>query len=240
MSLSMHIMCPSTGGHEEAVISWRDTMLSPWEITIDDTTEGEDAGFLRKCDRMWRTSDADVIAYLHSDMFLLEHGWDVRVLHEFEDPQVTVVGVVGATELGRDELYKVPYHFTQLARAHVYSNLVDAEVHGIRETQSRQVAVLDSCAIFVRSQFLSRIGGWPCDSYPNSSHCSDLWLCCMAARHGLRVHMVGIKAQHKSGGKGQVGTEWLDARGGDHMMHQAAHVATYNQFRDVLPIHVRS
>src|SRR5437667_6326856 len=118
---SMALFCPSCGGHEEAVTTWQDTMSKPWPITVDDRTEGEEAGFLTKCDQFWRTCDAGVIGYLHSDMFMLEYGWDQRILREFEDPQVAVVGVVGATQLGRDDLYKTPYDFRQLARADVYS-----------------------------------------------------------------------------------------------------------------------
>jgi len=247
MSLSLAIMCPSMGGHEEAVTSWQDTMSKPWPIAVHAQTEGDDAGFLTKCNRFWKASwsgfsfdQPDIIGYLHSDLYILEPGWDQRVLTEFADPSVVVVGFVGATELGTDDIYRVKYDFRQLARAHVYSNLIDAEVHGEREVGSKQVAVIDSCGVFVRRQLLVRSGGWPVRAYPNSSHCSDLWLCCIARRAGLHVRMVGVACQHRSGGKGEAGSQWLTDRGGDHAMHQAAHVATYNEFKDVLPIRIRS
>jgi hypothetical protein len=215
-------------------------MLSPWPIAIDDTTEGEQAGFLTKCDRMWRKSDADIIGYLHSDLYTLEHGWDQRVLAEFANPRVAVVGFVGATQLGRDDIYRVPYDFRQLARGDVWSNLTDWEVHGGHETGSRKVAVIDSCVVCVRRSFLARIGGWPIARYPNSSHCSDLWICAMAHRLGLSVQLVGVKAQHRSGGKGQAGSQWLTDRGGDDKFHKDAHKLIYDDFRDVLPIRVKS
>ncbi len=240
MTLSLSIACPSMGGHEEAVTSWKDTMSKPWEIAIYDQTEGDAAGFLSKCDKAWRESQADIIGYLHADLSIQERGWDRRVCDAFSDPQTAVVGFVGALGLGNESIYKVPYHFTQLARFHVYSNLVDAEAHGQRDAGTRQVAVLDSCAVFVRRQFLGRVNGWPVATYPNSSHCSDLWICSMAHRHNLHVRMVGVACQHRSGGKGAAGTEWLDARGGDAKQHQDAHVVTYREFRDVLPIRVRA
>ncbi len=50
--------------------------------------------------------------------------------------------------------------------------------------------------------------------------------------------MVGVAATHRSGGKGVVGSAWLEAKGGDEAVHRAAHRATYDEFRDVLPIDV--
>ncbi len=240
MSLSLALFCPSTGGHEEAVTTWVDTLSKPWGVTVDAETVGEDAGFLTKCDKFWRTCDADFIGYLHSDLYTLEHGWDQQVIAEFADPQVGVVGFVGATQLGLDDIYRVPYDFRQLARANVYSNLTDWSSHGEREVGSRRVAVIDSCAVFVRRQLLGRIGGWPVDRYPNSSHCSDLWLCCVAHRVGMHNRMVGVACQHRSGGKGEAGSQWLTDRGGDVAMHRAAHKVTWELFKDVLPIRVRT
>src|SRR6266536_2017941 len=115
MHNSLSLFCPSMSGHEQAVTSWKDTMSRPWQINIDVTTEGEEAGFLTKCDRAWRETEATVIGYLHSDLYILEHGWDKRVLSEFDDPKVAVVGFVGATGLGHEDIYKVRYDFHQLA-----------------------------------------------------------------------------------------------------------------------------
>lgn len=238
MSSSLALFCPSMAGHEAAVISWGDTMARPCQIAVDARVDGDDAGFLTKCDRAWRQTDATIIGYMHSDMYLLEHRWDQRVLAEFGDPQVAVVGFVGATRLAVDDIYKLPYDYRQLARADVWSNLTDAEVHGGRDAGSRQVAVVDSCAVFVRRQFLERIGGWPAREYPNSSHCSDLWICLMAARHGMQVRMVGVAASHRSGGRGSAGEGWLNARGGDAAMHRRAHDLIYDQFRPELPLRI--
>lgn len=239
--LNFVMMCPSTGGHEPAVESWYRTSGHRWPVMVDDTTEGEAAGFLSKLQRFYaERADVDIIAYLHSDLTIHEMDWDRRVRAEFKDESVGVVGFVGATRLGMPDLYRVPYDYRQLARADVWSNLSDAEVHGGRDAGTREVAVLDSCAIVVRRSLLARAGGWPVASYPDSSHCSDLWLCCMARRLGMRVRLVGVAATHTGGGKGAAGTEWLDARGGDSALHQAAHVVTYEEFRDVLPIEVRA
>lgn len=236
--LSLSTFCPSTGDHEQAVESWNDTQAKPWPIVVDARVDGDEAGFLTKCDKAWRQTDATIIGYLHSDLYILEHGWDQRVRAEFGDPQVGVVGFVGATRLGMDDLYRVPYDYRQLARGDVWSNLVDAPIHGGRDAGTRQVAVVDSCAVFVRRQFLGRIGGWPTATYPNSSHCSDLWISLMAHRAGLQVRMVGVAASHRSGGRGSIGEGWLNTRGGDQAMHRRAHELIADQFRDVLPVRI--
>lgn len=236
MRNTLTIACPSMGGHEEAVISWADTMSKPWDVVVDATTEGDEAGFLTKCEKAWRSANATVVGYLHSDLFIHEKGWDERVLSAFEDENVVVVGFVGATRLGHPDIFRVPYDYRQLARADVWSNLTDAEAHGRRDHGTRAVAVVDSCAVFVRREFLARLGGWPVGRYPDSSHCSDLWLCCSARRLGGRVVMVGAGATHRSGGKGEAGTRWLNARGGDLAAHRRAHEVLYEEMRDVLPI----
>jgi len=215
-------------------------MAKPWEITVDSETIGDSAGFLTKCDKFWRTCDAEIIAYLHSDLYMLEKGWDTRIIDAFSDAQTAVVGVVGARNLGTEDIYRTPYDFRQLARGDVWSNLTDWSSHGKQEVGSRQVAVIDSCAVFVRRSVLSRLAGWPVGTYPNSSHCSDLWLCCSVHRLGGVVQMVGIAAQHRSGGKGEAGSQWLDERGGDVAMHRAAHKVTYEMFKDTLPLRVKS
>lgn len=236
MNRSLALICPSMGGHEEAVTTWQDTMSKPWTVQVLAESEGEEAGFLAKCERGWRSTDADVVGFLHSDLFILEHGWDQRVLDAFANENVVVVGFVGATRLGHPDIYRVPYDYRQLARGDVWSNLTDAESHGGRDAGSRRVAVVDSCAVFVRREFLRRLGGWPVGQLPNSSHCSDLWICCAAHRARGTVMVVGVAATHRSGGKGSVGAAWLEAKGGDESVHREAHRWLYDNARDVLPI----
>ena len=236
---SLVLFCPSTGGHEEAVTTWQDTMSKPWPIVVDDATTGDEAGFLSKCDKFWRTTDASVIGYLHNDIYLHEKNWDQRVLRAFDDERVGVVGFVGATRLGDDLIYRVPYDFRQLARGDVWSNLTDAEAHGRRDASIKRIAVVDSCAVFVKRDLLARVGGWPIGRYPNSSHCSDLWICCVARRYNLHVCLGGISCTHRSGGKGAAGTRWMDEHyGSDVAAHRQAHELIYRDFIDVLPIRV--
>ena len=128
--MTLELFCPSTGGHTNAVASWQATMSQAWPITVDAETNGEAAGFLSKLQKGYENATADVIGYLHSDLTIHEKSWDVRVLREFEWPTVAVVGFVGGTQLGHNDIYKICYDFRQLARGDVWSNLTDAEAHG--------------------------------------------------------------------------------------------------------------
>ena len=116
---------------------------------------------LSKCQKGYEQSVADVIGYLHADLTIHEKGWDERVLREFEWPTVAVVGFVGGTRLGHDDIYRSALP-PSTAGAERRMEQPDRR-RGARQTRQwlTPVAVLDSCAVFVRRSFLKRIGGWP-------------------------------------------------------------------------------
>ena len=237
----MLIACPAMGAVPETVIdSWLGNAWSNYAVEALDATEGEAAGFLTKLQQFHRDSKADLLCYLHADLTIHSRAWDLAVLYEFEDPSVAVVGFVGAMELGQRDIYKIPYDYRQLARADVWSNLTDWQSHGSQLLAQRDCAVLDSCAVIVRRSFLDRIGGWEASGLPNNSHCTDLWISLMAARYGLRTRVIPVSCTHTGGGKGEAGSSWLEARGGDQAMHRTAHEIIYEGFRGELPLRVRS
>ena len=242
--MTLEICCPSTGGHEAAVLSWVEHASQEHPLMVLDAIEGEQAGYLQKVDFATRSSHADILAFFHSDLIIHEDDWDLRVLKCFEDPDVAVAGFGGALRHGHPDLYRTPYDYRQLARDGWLSNLSDAEVHGTRETGVREVAVVDSFSIIIRRSFLTRVGGWPVGEYP-PSHVSDYWACCMAHKLGLKVMAIGVSCTHASGGvrgdgrfdypKWIAGTKW----GSDANCHAIGHKLIYEQFRDVLPWEVK-
>ncbi len=245
MSMSIITLCPSTGGHEAAVESWTRTATCTYPIVVDDTTEGEGAGYLQKLQKFYMTHHAGeghelILGYMHSDLIIHEQAWDERVLAQFFDDDVAVVSFGGSLRHGHPDIYKVPYAPVQLARSSFISNLTDAEVHGERHTGDKTVAVVDSMAMFVRRSFLDRVGGWPVATYP-PSHASDYWACLSAHQLGYRVRMVGVSATHQSGGVGQAGwdyAKWIAGTkwGSDENCHRVAHRLIYDSFRSVLPV----
>lgn len=186
-------------------------------------------------DEGWHSVNADIVAHFHDDVLFTEPAqgvWD-RVLHEFEDAAVGVVGFCGATALGDVELYKKPYVLQQLARRNVLSNMEDAETHGIRFIGECDVATLDGFALIVRRSILERCGGWPVGKpigYINYDH----FICLTARRYGYRVRLVGAKVLHLGG---QTAVK-IKPQENTPESHAAAHVALYNDFCDVLPVEV--
>ena len=95
-----------------------------------------------------------IVGYVHDDLRVQEKGWDARVLAEFEDPRVGLVGFGGGLGHGDPEMYRKPYELVQLARRGYRSNTKDAEVNGERFKGECDVAVLDGMALFVRREVL--------------------------------------------------------------------------------------
>lgn len=200
----------------------------------------ENVGIVASYQEAYEETTEPIIAYLHTDVEIFEPNWDQRVLREFDDPSVGVVGFGGALRLGSPYLYKRPYDFRQLARFGYRSNAVDAEIHGERLTDECDAAVLDGYAIIVRRELLDKAKGWPVGAF--DVHCYDTWLACMATRLGYRTRVVGVKCQHYSAGKavGDKYARWLEAQGkSDADFHQEGHRYIYSEFRDVLPLEVK-
>jgi len=197
-------------------------------------------GYLQTVQNAYQGTDADVIGFFHNDITIHDAGWDARVLREFDDERVAVVGFGGAVAIGHPDIYKIPYDFRQLARDGFVSNLTDAEAHGTRFTGERDVAVLDSFSLIVRRSFLDRIGGWPIATYA-PSHCHDIWLCLMAHKLGYRVRLVGVSCTHTSGGAGPDYPAWAATTkwGSDDAMHKHNHLQLYRDFNGILPLRVK-
>ncbi len=184
-----------------------------------------------------KTFDYDVLAYLHDDTLIHDPDWVYRVLRQFDDPTVGVVGFGGARGHGAPGLYRDPYQYQQLARQGFMSNMVDAEVHGERFTGDRDVAVLDGFALIVRRELLDRIGGWPMGT-PIGYIMYDIWLCLMARRHGYKVRLCGVPVNHL-GGRTFVARK-IGEREDHWAKYLAAHEYIYNEFRDLGRFEVRA
>ncbi len=220
--------------------SWWKTIQQPdfYEWLERENTPDDNRGVTGSLQWLYEHTTAPIIAHLHSDVEIFEQGWDERVLAEFADPKVGVVGFGGAAQLGHDDLFKTPYHLQQLARYNYASNTSDAEAHGERFAGAKDVAVLDGFALIVRRALLDKAGGWPVKELP--FHMYDAWLAGVAREHGYRTRLVGIQSRHWGG---QTATtpeyqQWSLGKLGkpDHQVHTDAHTYVYSRFRKVLPI----
>ena len=228
------------------------------EMGVRLNTPEDNLGVTGSLQWLYEHTTAPVIAFLHSDCEIFEPGWDERVLREFDDPKVGVVGFGGALQLGEDDIYRTPYRLTQLRRIDYRSNTRDAKQHGERFTGACDVATLDGFALVVRRELLAKWHrrnilnrginahvtismGWPVERYP--FHNYDNALCVHAHRAGYRVRLVGIDCIHHGGATAttEAYQQWsLDKLGKpDHQVHTDSHVALYEDGRGVLPWRVK-
>lgn len=180
-----------------------------------------------------------IIAYAHDDVTCYDPTWAERVLREFDDPKVAVVGFGGATGIGTDDLYRTRYQIEQLQRINYASNQRDWEVHGSYESGSKDVAVVDGFFMAVRTSFLKEISGF--SWMPFKFHCYDLALCLMAHRKGYKVRMVGVECQHHGGGTSTTAEykAWCLENGTTmEREHSEPHKWLYSEFADVLPLRI--
>ena len=172
---------------------------------------------------------AEILAYLHDDVEIHEKDWDKRVLKEFEDETVGLVGFAGGRGHCRPELYRVPYFLPNLARQTFLSNMRSWQTHGERFTAECDVAVLDGCVLFVRRSVLDHVQGWM-KAEPYGYWLYSEWLCCETRRQGLTIRLVGIDFEHLGGkSSGSIATK---------PSYEEAHRFLFENNRDVLPFRV--
>lgn len=232
---------PAGEAEGELVRSW---ILSPEYL-------GTVPAFRLGVDYALEQTDADIIACFHDDVEILDPEWIPKVIRLFErHPDCGLAGFGGAIGLGTDELYKCEYSPMQLARIGFRSNLVDAEVHGIRSLLSEQVAVLDGFSQIGRREFFEgyRRSGREDDppwTYLADQgfrhHFQDGGLACLAKRYGWTTWYLPISCRHY-GGRTAVADEgyrkWAESviPGGDQSFWQHSHKIAAQLFSDVLPI----
>jgi hypothetical protein len=177
----------------------------------------------------YESTKAPVLAYIHDDLEIYEKGWDHRVLRQFLDGSVGLVGIAGALGHCSPSLYTTEYRIPNLARQSFLSNLRDAERHGARFVGETDVAVVDGMALFVRRDILDRWGGWPVDK-PYGYWLYSEALCCETRRQGYRIRLVGIDALHLGGkSSGHIAAS---------PTYEEAHRYLYENNRDMLPYRV--
>jgi len=163
----------------------------------------------------------EIIACLHDDLEIQEHGWDETVSRLFRAcPRAGLCGFGGGKGLGSDDIYQTPYNPMQLARQGFRSNMRDAEAHGVRSTVAEPVACLDGFSqIGVRAYWqgvphlLLRASPLP-DQDPNLfaymerlgiiHHAYDSALGAYAKMLGYQVWFLPVKCHH-FGGRTAVG-----------------------------------
>lgn len=195
---------------------------------------------------------ADILACLHDDVQILDPLWASKVIRHFErHPACGLLGFSGAIGLGAADMYQKPYDPMSLARVGFRSNLVDAEVHGIRSLLSERVACGDGFSQIGRREFwegIRRSSGREEDrpltyleEHGIIHHFYDGALGALAARLGWEVWYLPVSVRHFGGATavGDAGYQrWAQDQipGGDHGYWVQSHTRGYELFKDQLPI----
>lgn len=186
----------------------------------------------------------DIIAFLHDDLYIHEVGWDTKVLQAFaEHPKVGLIGFGGSTQLGGDEIYKVPYEIHQLGRRDFWSNMRGAEVHGKRTTTAMPIVYTDGFSMIVRRSLLDKIDGWSWLPSESVAYAYDYGLACQVRRHGWEALLLPLDVEHGDakgmGGitrESEMHVKMAEKYGGGDHVHETVHRFIYDTFRDVLPL----
>jgi GT2 family glycosyltransferase len=144
-------------------------------------------GVLASMQQCWQEAKGDVIAILHNDLHVLEYGWDRRVRAEFEgDERLGLAGFLGAKRCEVDG-----------GRGDTYSNMLEAELHGNRETGTKQVVVFDGMALIGRRKMFEDVGGF--DQGYTYHHFYDRDISVASSVKGWVNKMIGVFCHHRSG-----------------------------------------
>ena len=216
-------------GYQECVDSWSKDTPVEWSVRIlaNDVTK---QSLLESYQTAFRESNADVLGYVHDDLVCLDPQWYPRVMKEFDDPRVGLVGFGGALGHGDPDMYHKPYELPQLARRNFLSNMRQAEIHGMRFTGECDVAVLDGFSLFIRREVLVKAGGWPVGT--SVGYISyDYWACCITRELGYKIRLVGVDCDHLGGKSSGLNPNL-------QLHWEEAHRYIYDRFQTVLPYRV--
>lgn len=209
-------------------------------IMLDTYVNRPNIGLVPAYHKLWEQNrDEDILIYIHDDVTIHDPEWLARIQVELLNRNVAIVGFGGATGIGHQDLYKVPYRIDQLVRYDYRSNQTDWETHGGNHTGDRRVAVVDGYLMAMQGGFLEQIRGW--DWIDSAFHCYDTAMCLMAARLGYEVRTAGVSCTHQGGGTSisKEYEEWCENKGTTPTEeHANPHYWLYNEFRDVLPLRI--
>jgi len=210
--------------------SWSVHTIREWSTMLmeNDLTR---QGLLESYQTAFEGSAADILMFVHDDLIIHDPLWNMRVLHEFKDPEVGMVGFAGALGHGSNDLYTSPYKLSNMARQNFLSNMVNAEANGERFSGSCDVSVLDGMALAIRRSLLLDMGGFPLDTIVGYFMYAE-WMCCMTRRLGKRIRLVGCQCEHLSGKSTGLNPNLK-------VEFEAEHEYVFNEFRDVLPAMVK-
>ena len=162
---------------------------------------GEAIGSYKAFDIGYGETDADILAFVHSDIFIYEKGWCKRVVGEFEkDSRLGMIGFVGSNEIDPSGGRGLGTTSNFMGRTTTAGDMTwtgsSAEVHGKRGTGFTKAAVVDGCVMILRRTALEDIGFR--DDFP-PHHFYDRLISTQLLEKHWNIGVLGIEFDHISG-----------------------------------------
>lgn len=155
-------------------------------------------GVLNTMQQGYKASDADIITYIHNDVFIYKQDWDQDIIAlMMSNPEIGVIGAFGASGVGPDggRIQRVPF-----GKAPGFSAMLEADLHGerIHENDMKHVSIVDGFFMSVRKELLQKTGGFDTELY-KWHHFYDRDICLESIRHGYKNVVLGLPVHHWNG-----------------------------------------
>lgn len=189
-------------------------------------------------------TDSQFLFFSHNDVEMVEFGWDEKINDLlftllWRGEKVGVCGMYGARIIGHHNIYKVPYHFSQLARWDCVTTESMLGVIGrLINGSFEEVVVLDGFTMIINREMVKKIGGIKCDEYP-VHHNYDNDICLESYYAGFKNYALNVDCLHH-GGVTSTREKWAEKMGTtDFKIHRLSHEVMYQKYRGRLPVVIK-
>ncbi len=207
----------------------------------------ENQGLTKTNQLAYEKCETELLCLLHSDCFIFEKDWDQRIISYFKDlPEkfgspIGIAGFFGSQGClangGRLQDVERPGQMAGL------SNMLEAEIHGIRMKQPwRSCGIYDSFAMVLSMDMLRAAGGF--DLRYKFHHYYDRDVSLESLRRGFNNIVVNVP-NHHIGGLTHEHVEyekWLKSKIGkiheDGVLHNKNKGQFMEKWKDVLPLYI--
>jgi GT2 family glycosyltransferase len=173
----------STDGYGE----WLNRFIFPHFPRHNLIRHEDNIGLVNSSNQLIENSSGEIIALLHNDVLVFEKGWDQRVVNAFErHPEVGLAGFLGAKGAALNG-----------GRWDVLSNMLEAEIHGVRESSESYVVLFDGLSLIGRRKMFEQVGG--IDQNYTYHHFYDKDVSLTSYYAGWKNLMIGVYHHHMSG-----------------------------------------
>lgn len=154
-------------------------------------------------------TDADILAYFHSDFFVYDPEWSTKTLLQFEsDGRLGMIGFIGSNEIDQLGGRGLGTASNFQGKATINQKTLErhggadiwvgspAEAHGKRLTGFMNAAVVDGCSMILRRVALEQISQR--SNFP-PHHFYDRLISTQLLEAGWKIGVLGIACDHISG-----------------------------------------